>query len=141
AQTQPTTTGATEYIIAKGDTFSIIAKKFHISTKALMDANPGVEPTKLKIGEKINIPAATASATSSTSGAATTAAPSGEQTYTVKSGDSLTKIATQFATSVKAIRSLNNLKTDKIVVGQKLRIPPKSSGTLASDTNSTPPAQ
>ena len=136
-QSQPTTTGATEYIIAKGDNFSTIAKKFHISTKALMDANPGVEPTKLKIGEKINIPAATAASTTSSTPAATTAAGStGEQSYTVKSGDSLTKIATQFGTSVKAIRSLNSLKTDKIVVGQKLRIPAKSSNTLASDTNS-----
>ncbi|HTL54832.1 MAG TPA: LysM peptidoglycan-binding domain-containing protein [Candidatus Limnocylindrales bacterium] len=134
-----TTTGATEYIIAKGDTFSIIAKKFHVTTKALMDANPGVEPTKLKIGEKINIPAAAASTTTtSTSGATTTAAGTGEQNYTVKSGDSLTKIATQFGTTVKAIRSLNSLKTDKIVVGQKLRIPAKGSGATATDTNQTP---
>src|SRR5690348_14585917 len=46
----PLGTAATEYVIAKGDSFSTIAKKFHISVKALMDANPGVEPTKLKIG-------------------------------------------------------------------------------------------
>src|SRR5262249_57010606 len=43
----PGGTAATEYIIAKGDNFSTVAKKFHVSTKALMDANPGVEPTKL----------------------------------------------------------------------------------------------
>jgi peptidoglycan endopeptidase LytE len=45
----------------------------------------------------------------------------------VKSGDSLTKIASQFGVSVKALRSFNNLKTDKIVVGQKLKVPAKSS--------------
>jgi len=132
-------TSATEYVIAKGDNFSTIAKKFHVSVKALMDANPGVEPTKLKIGQKISIPPATASGTSSTSSGATGSTPGapGEQVYTVKSGDSLTKIATEFGTTVKALRSLNNLKTDKIVVGQKLKIPPKGSGS-STDTTSPP---
>ena len=40
--------GATEYTIVKGDSFSTIAKKFHVSVKAIADANPGVEPTKLQ---------------------------------------------------------------------------------------------
>jgi LysM repeat protein len=142
AQTPALGTSATEYVIAKGDSFSTVAKKFHVSVKALMDANPGVEPTKLKIGQKINIPPAGASLTATTpSGAAGSASgtPGGEQMYTVKSGDSLTKIATEFSTSVKAIRAINNLKTDKIVVGQKLKIPAKGSGTTAS-TETAPPA-
>jgi len=135
----PTTTAATEYVIAKGDSFSTIAKKFHVSVKALMDANPGVEPTKLKIGQRISIPPATASSTSTSSSGATgstASSPGAEQVYTVKSGDSLSKIATDFGTTVKALRALNNLKTDKIVVGQKLKIPPKGSGTSSADTTS-----
>jgi peptidoglycan endopeptidase LytE len=142
AQTPAPVTSATDYVIAKGDSFSTIAKKFHVSVKALMDANPGVEPTKLKIGQKINIPPAGPSSSSTTpSGAAgSTAGTSGaEQMYTVKSGDSLTKISTQFGISIKALRAVNNLKTDKIVVGQKLKIPAKASGTTAS-TDSTSPA-
>jgi LysM repeat protein len=135
-------TSATEYVIAKGDNFSTIAKKFHVSVKALMDANPGVEPTKLKIGQKISIPPATASGTSSTSSGTTGSTPGapGEQVYTVKSGDSLTKIANDFGTTVKALRSLNNLKTDKIVVGQKLKIPAKSSGSTAPADTTSPSA-
>src|SRR5215469_13786876 len=49
---QPTTlppASATDYVVVKGDTFSGISKKFHVSVKALLDANPSVEPTKLKI--------------------------------------------------------------------------------------------
>ena len=49
--------GATEYTIVKGDILEQIAKKFHVSVKAITDANPGIEPTKLKIGQKIHIPA------------------------------------------------------------------------------------
>jgi len=125
---------ATDYVIVKGDMFSTIAKKFHVSVKALQEANPSVEPTKLKIGQSIHIPAASAAAPSSTGGTATTADTTGSgQTYSVKSGDSLTKIANEFGVSIKALRSANHLSTDKIVVGQKLTIP----GKAATATNST----
>ena len=69
----------------------------------------------------------------------------GEQIYTVKSGDNLTKIARQFGTTVKALRAANGLKTDSIKVGQKLKIPAKASapatapdcagGTRADDSD------
>src|SRR5438552_8990847 len=58
-QTSASGTGA-DYTIASGDNFTAIAKKFHVSVKAVTYANPGVEPTKLKLGQKIHIPAATA---------------------------------------------------------------------------------
>jgi len=50
--------------------------------------------------------------------------------YTVKSGDTLGKIAKTHETSIKAIRALNSsvATTDRIRVGDKLRLPAKSSG-------------
>jgi LysM repeat protein len=142
-QPQPvlTATSPTDYVIAKGDTFSTVAKKFHVSVKALLDANPAVEPTKLKIGQSIHIPAsAVAAAPTIGSGANATPDATGTgQTYSVKSGDSLTKIAGQFGVTVKALRSANHLKTDKIVVGQKLNIPGKPPAQTASSTTSAPP--
>jgi LysM repeat protein len=127
--------GATEYTIVKGDSFSTIAPKFHVSVKAIADANPGVEPTKLKIGQKIHIPAA-APTTSPGAGPAPVESTSagGEQTYMVKSGDNLTKIAGQFGTTVKALRAANGLKTDSIKVGQKLKIPAKAAAPVAVPT-------
>ncbi|MGO8927597.1 MAG: LysM peptidoglycan-binding domain-containing protein [Limisphaerales bacterium] len=121
--------GATEYAIVKGDSFSTIARKFHVSAKAIADANPGVESTKLQIGQKIHIPAAAAPTAPVASGTAPleSASAGGEQTYTVKSGDNLTKIAGQFGTTIKALRTANGLKTDNIKVGQKLKIPAKTS--------------
>ena len=41
-----------------GDTLGAIAHKNGISLKALMEANPGVNPKKLQIGQKIQIPPA-----------------------------------------------------------------------------------
>ena len=83
--------------------------------------------SKLKPGQKIQIPAAAPAAPGAPSVTASApgadAAAGGPQVYTVKSGDTLTKIAKQFGTSLSAVRSENNLTTDKIVVGQKLKIP------------------
>ncbi|MRG85090.1 glycosyl hydrolase family 18 protein [Salinibacillus xinjiangensis] len=47
--------------------------------------------------------------------------------YTVASGDTLFKIANKFATTVESIKSLNNLTSDTIYVGQKLNVPTISS--------------
>jgi len=128
----------TEYTIARGDILEKVAKNAHVSVKAIIDANPGIEPTKLKIGQKIHIPAAAtpASPTAAIGSATETPSAGGEQTYSVKSGDNLTKIATQHGISVKALRAANALKTDSIKVGQKLKIPAKTAS--ASTATSTP---
>jgi len=114
-----------EYVVVKGDSLAKIAKKNGVTLKALQAANPGVAPTKLKIGQKLSIPAG---GSASTTSAAPSAAVGGETTgatYTVKSGDTLTKIAKKNGTTVKAIEAANGLSTTKIKVGQKLKIPSK----------------
>lgn len=45
-----------KYKVQKGDYPAKIAQKLGISTKELMDANPGLDPTKLQIGQEINVP-------------------------------------------------------------------------------------
>lgn len=121
---------ATEYAVAKGDSFSSIAKKFGVSVRAITEANPNVVPTKLQIGQKLQIPGASAtpsvSADTASVAAPVAASTSSTKTYTVKSGDTLSKIASQQGVSVKALRSANNLKTDRIKVGQKLKVPVKA---------------
>jgi peptidoglycan endopeptidase LytE len=46
-----------------------------------------------------------------------------EAVYIVKSGDTLTRIARTYGTTVKAIEAANDLNGDRIVVGLKLKIP------------------
>jgi LysM repeat protein len=43
--------------------------------------------------------------------------------YEVKSGDTLTRIARTYGTTIKAIESANGLTGDRIVIGAKLKIP------------------
>lgn len=56
---------------------------------------------------------------------------SGETVYTVVSGDTLTKIAQEYGTTVQALADYNNISNpNKINVGQKIKIP-TSSGSYA----------
>jgi LysM domain len=43
--------------------------------------------------------------------------------YVVKSGDTLSRIAKAHGTTIKALKSVNGLASDRIVVGAKLKIP------------------
>jgi LysM repeat protein len=118
---------ASEYAVLKGDSLAKIAKTHGVSLKALEAANPTVQPTKLKVGQKLVIPVGGKAAVDA---AAPGAAPllAGESTiitYIVKAGDNLTKIAKTHGVSVKAIQAANGLATTQIVVGKKLKIPTK----------------
>lgn len=121
----PTATGASQHVVVKGDTFSTIAKKYGVTTKAVAEANAGVDPTRLKIGQKLAVPAPRM-ATGATGSGTTT----GEKTYVVKSGDTLFKIAKNYGVSAKTLRVANHLRTDQIKVGQKLVIPTKGSAPM-----------
>lgn len=138
---------ASDYTVVHGDTLAIIAKNNHVSVRALENANPGVDPKRLKIGQKLHIPEATPApmANSATPGAApdTGTAPGGEESYKVKSGDTLTGIAKKFHVSIKAIQSANDLKTTSIRVGQTLKIPSKAAPApevTPAETVPPPPA-
>jgi LysM repeat protein len=131
--------GTTEYVVTKGDSYYTIGKKFGVSMKAIQTANPDVNPNKMKVGQKIQIPASTANTGSSAAGAsATTDSGAGESVYTVKTGDSLTKIAKDHGTTIKAIRSANNMKTDKIKAGDKLKLPVKAPASTTPPVDTTP---
>ena len=129
---------ATDYKIVKGDTLGTIATHHKVTLKALMDANPGVDPLKLQLGATIHIPAPAPAVAAPSGGAPAVDLSPGEQLYTVKSGDSLSAIATAHHTTIKALRAANNLKTDAIKVGQKLKIPAGGTTTAPATTPATP---
>jgi len=61
--------------------------------------------------------------------------------YVVKQGDVLSRIATSHQTSVAAILKENDLPNDRIIVGQKLRIPSAAAPVTSSTQVSTPDAK
>lgn len=57
-------------------------------------------------------------------------------TYIVKSGDSLYKIANQYNTTVSDVMNINNLSTNLLSIGQKILVP-KQNNTLNEETTYT----
>lgn len=138
----PAAPAETEYVVVKGDTLSKIAKANGVTVKAIEDANPNVQPTRLRVGQKLVMPAGASSMTGGAAAAETgsgvAGTTGGDEVYTVKSGDTLTRVAHHFGVTVKALEAENNLSTTKIKVGQKLNIPAKPTET-APAVNVPPP--
>jgi LysM repeat protein len=138
--TPPPASGA-EYVVQKGDSGFIIAKKNGVTLKQLQEANPGKNLAKLSIGAKLNLPAGAGDGAAAS--VETKPAPAGREStkaatvkggesYTVKGGDNLGRLAKKFGVSVKAIRDANGLQGSDIRVGQKLKIPTKAGAPAAS---------
>jgi LysM repeat protein len=54
--TAPATTGAGEvHTIQRGDTYETIAAQYGTTVDALLELNPGVDPTQLTIGQEIRV--------------------------------------------------------------------------------------
>lgn len=122
------------YVITEGDTVSEIARKHGIPRTAFMEANNIREGQQIYIGDTVIIPSPPKSKTpstgvaSNTSGATSSPKSSGSSaTYTIKYGDTLSSIARKHKTTVDAIKAANNMKSDSITGGQKLKIPAQAS--------------
>lgn len=142
ANTGSEAAGGKEYTVVRGDTFAKIAKTQGSTVAAIKLANPGVDPAKIRPGMKLQVPAAAPSAPSSAAGPAAragdAAAPAGAPgaSYTVKGGDTLTRIAKNHGITVGQLRAANNLKTSRVEVGQKLKIP--AAKAAATNQSSAP---
>ena len=145
----PSTTESKTHTVASGEFLGDIAMKYYGSAKAwkkIQDANPGLDPKNLKVGQKLVIPAAD---TKPAAAAGAVTAGAGERTYTIKSGDTLYVIAKRelgSASRWKEIEKLNNVSTSELKVGQVIKLPASSAatGTTPGGTptpdNSTAPA-
>ena len=129
-QSEPLANSAfTEHTVLKGDTFSGLGLKYKVGYKAIAEANPGVDPGRLNIGQKIKIPPPRAMVVHARTplGLTTgTGDSGGEKIHTVKSGDRLYDLAKTYGVTVKEIQAANHLPTTGIRVGQKLKIPSKA---------------
>jgi LysM repeat protein len=130
-------TPAVTWVVAKGDSLTSIAKKNGITVDELVSANaPKLTKTSvIHVGQSLAVPAQSSSAQTSATPSASTSEDG--SVYTVKSGDTLSKIAQKNGTTVAALKSLNKLSSSGIVrVGQKLKLPARSSPS-ATPTAST----
>lgn len=109
------TASATTYTVKSGDTLSGISAKYGVSYETIKKNNH-LKTYDIYVGQKLTITTAKKKTTKKTTTKATA------KTYTVKSGDSLSTIASRFGTTYKALQKLNNLSSTAIYVGQTLKL-------------------
>ncbi|MDQ0229997.1 LysM peptidoglycan-binding domain-containing protein [Metabacillus malikii] len=117
-ETEPNVSVAT-YTVVAGDSLSVIAKRYSVSVDQLRAVNQ-LTSDILKIGQVLTIPEAHSPTTEPIREEETE---TNVSTYTVVAGDSLWSIAQNNGTTVDQIRTVNNLTSTSLQIGQKLIIP------------------
>jgi LysM repeat protein len=149
------------HTVRKGETMGSIAACVGVRWQDIAAVNPDVNPNRMKIGTKLNLPSTAsdapivvpkrkpkAQASTSSSSSSATAAGKGSSTqaqaipadgiYVVAPNDSVWKIARRFKIAEKDIRAWNNLSGENppLQVGQKLKL----RGTATADGAPAAPA-
>ncbi|WP_053363011.1 C40 family peptidase [Bacillus sp. FJAT-27251] len=124
ASTASASTSSATYVVKSGDTLWGISRNYSMSISQLKSLNglssDVIHPGQtLRVSGSVTIAAAQASAPSSST-----------STYRVVSGDTLSGISVRHNVSVSQLKSLNNLTSDLILVGQVLKV----SGTATTAT-------
>ena len=109
------------YKVKKGDSLGKIASRYGVTVTQLKNWNH-IKGNTIKVGQRLYIYKKGASGYTSTSSKSSSGSSSNYVTYTVRSGDTLSKIASRYGTTVSKIQKANGIGS-KIRVGQKLKIP------------------
>ncbi|MFK2826360.1 LysM peptidoglycan-binding domain-containing protein [Bacillus sp. B190/17] len=138
ANQQPTTNtravASGTYTVKSGDSLGAIAKAYNISVSQLQQLN-GLNSYLIYAGQTLKVsgkPSTASPAPVQAKPSAPAETPSSSGIYIVKSGDSLSLIAKNHKMSVADLKRLNQLTSDAIYVGQKLKVSGQSSPTAPS---------
>lgn len=126
------------YTVQSGDTLSGIALKFSTTSNKLAQLNSISNPNLIYVGQRllVNQSSNSNSSSSGQSSSTTMNTETSSASYTVKSGDTLSGIASQYNTTVNQIVSLNQLSNPNLIyVGQVLKL--KNSQTTNSSSSSS----
>lgn len=108
------------HIVKSGDTLWSIARKYNTSVDEIKKLN-NLTSNSLTINQVLKLPTSNAN-------------DSDIFTYTVKAGDTLYSIANKFGLSVNELKSINNLTTSLLSIGQVLNVRPSMSDIPKTDT-------
>ncbi|MCV42205.1 1,4-beta-N-acetylmuramoylhydrolase [Listeria monocytogenes] len=138
------TSNAKVYTVVKGDSLWRIANN-HKVTIANLKAWNNLKSDFIYPGQKLKVSAGSTTSNTNTSkpstGTSTSKPSTGTSTnakvYTVVKGDSLWRIANNNKVTIANLKAWNNLKSDFIYPGQKLKV---SAGSTTSNTNTSKPS-
>lgn len=120
------------YIVKSGDSLGLIAVKYNMSVAKLKKLN-NLSSDFIYVSQKLKVTGKDVTSKKPTTNKKPApakkpappkkpASSSSTKTYSVVSGDSLGLIAAKYKMSVSSLKALNNLKSDMIFVGQKLKV-------------------
>lgn len=98
--------------VRSGESLYTIGKRYGVSVDRLKAAN-GLRRNTIRVGQELVIPARSSGASTSASG----------KVHRVRSGDTLSEIARRYGTTVSKLRSANGLTSNRLRIGQELKIP------------------
>ncbi len=109
--------GIEYYVVKSGDTLWSIARNNNTTVDNIKTLN-NLKNNTLTVGQRLIIRNTTSSI------------PSDGNYYTVVKGDSLYKIANKYNTTVDKLKTLNNLKSNTLSIGQKLLLPTSTTNNI-----------
>jgi membrane-bound lytic murein transglycosylase D len=127
---RPKTNRVVFHHVKKGETIGKIAARYGVSTRGILAANKMSSKQVLRAGRSIRIPV-NESQTVSGGDAKTSAMKKGKKEtasvavvikYKVKKGDTLSSIAARYNVGIGDIKENNNIKGDKLFIGQVIKI-------------------
>ncbi|MCS6844486.1 MAG: LysM peptidoglycan-binding domain-containing protein [Caldilineales bacterium] len=113
--------GSAVHVVKPGETLGAIAARYGVSVQALAQANGIANPSLIRSGQRLVIPAGgrAASASGGTAGNS-----SGNAVHVVAPGETLSGIAARYGTTVAALAQANGIRNpSQVRVGQRLSIP------------------
>ena len=142
----------TSYIVQRGDYLAKISKRYNVTIASIRKLNPSIKKDVVRVGQKIKLPGKVDVGVQSVPAGAF-AAPvkkSGKKAYVsyagatrdyiVKSGDSLGAIAYGNGITIRQLKELNSLKSDRLSIGQKLKVPASKAAVAPAKKESAPAA-
>jgi nucleoid-associated protein YgaU len=137
--------------VKEGDSLASIWRDLTGSERGweqLQQANPGIDPSRLKIGQVLKVPDWKPAVEASKPASPASAPAAAPGSYTVQSGDTLSTIAAKVYGERKLWKRIYEANKDAIgsdpgalKVGQSLRIPPKSGDAEAKPVPAPAPAK
>lgn len=124
---------ASKHRVKRGETLSLVARRYGVSTAALAKANGLRTTSRLKIGQTLKIPGGGSAVVASkkaqppAKAQAAAAKPPGKaavRSHTVRKGETLSAIARKSGVSVGQLAAANGISpSTRVRIGQRLKIP------------------
>ena len=109
-----------EHKVKRGESLWLIARKYGIRVKDIVSINKLGNAKYIRPGQRLQIP--TDGYSQYRKNSMVNSSKSTKIYYTVKRGDTLSEIAMKYRTSIRKIKKWNGLRSNRIYIGQKLKI-------------------